>query len=418
MTSTPTDTSVPLPQGPPSRRPTARQWVRENLFSTWYNSALTVAFTVLLAWVLYRAGRFVVADARWEIIERNLRLLLVFRFPSEELWRVWTAMFVLAATFGIAAGAAARARADEIAAGRAQRLGGRFLALRRTGPVVVLVAILLLLAGSVGATMLVAGIAAVGVGCRFAGTRVPRRYAKWTAVLALAGLVAAFAVTIGFGGVHWKDWGGVQLTVFLAVGGIVLSFPLGLLLALGRRSSFPAIRVVCVVYIEIIRGVPLITLLFMGFLVIGFALPPGAPTPSVVTRAMIAIILFTAAYVAEIVRGGLQSIPKGQYEAAQALGLSPVKITWLIVLPQALRAVIPALVGQFISLFKDTSLVFIIGLTDLLGVATAVTNQPDFVAQGLIFETLIFASLIYWVGSYTMSRESQRLELRLGVGQR
>jgi general L-amino acid transport system permease protein len=122
--------------------------------------------------------------------------------------------------------------------------------------------------------------------------------------------------------------------------------------------------------------------------------------------------------VAEIVRGGLQAVPKGQVEAAQALGLSTVATTRLIVLPQALRVVIPALVGQFISLFKDTSLVFIIGLTDLLAVASIVTQQPDFQAQGLIFETLVFVSLVYWVGSYSMSRESQRLEQRLGVGER
>jgi general L-amino acid transport system permease protein len=137
-----------------------------------------------------------------------------------------------------------------------------------------------------------------------------------------------------------------------------------------------------------------------------------------VTRALVAFTLFTAAYVAEIVRGGLQGVPRGQIEAAQALGLSPLKTTRLIVLPQALRAVIPGLVGQFISLFKDTSLVVIVGLTDLLGVGRTITKQPDFLAQGLIVETLIFVSFIYWAGSYWMSRESQRLETRLGVGQR
>lgn len=420
MDPTQTGTLEPLPryEEPPARRLTPRGWVRENLFSTWYNSLLTIVFGAFLGWVLYRAARFVLVDGRWEIIDRNLRLLMVFRFPAEQLWRIWVAMFVLAATFGLAAGAAATVRKAEVEAGRARRVGGRFLPARRIGPVIVLVAILLWLAGSLNATLIVAGVAATSIGFRFLGTLVPPRYARWTAVLAFAGLAAAFAVVIGFGGVHWSDWGGLMLTVFLAVGGIVASFPLGVLLALGRRSTFPAIRVVCVVYIEIIRGVPLITLLFMGYLVVGFALPPGTPTPSVVTRAMVAIILFTAAYVAEIVRGGLQSVPRGQYEAAQALGLSPLKMTWLIVLPQALRAVIPALVGQFISLFKDTSLVFIIGLTEMLGVASAITKQPDFIAQGLIFETLIFVSLIYWVGSYSMSRESQRLEQRLGVGQR
>jgi general L-amino acid transport system permease protein len=198
----------------------------------------------------------------------------------------------------------------------------------------------------------------------------------------------------------------------------VLSFPLGVLLALGRRSSLPAVRWVCIAYIELIRGVPLITILFVGAFMLGFFLPAGMETPSLETRALVAIAIFTSAYVAEIVRGGLQSVPRGQVEAAQALGLSAVKTTRLIVLPQALRAVIPALVGQFISLYKDTSLVFIIGLTEVLAVAEAITKQPDFLAQGLFVETLLFAAFVYWAGSYWMSRESQRLERRLGVGER
>ena len=166
----------------------------------------------------------------------------------------------------------------------------------------------------------------------------------------------------------------------------------------------------CVAYIELFRGVPLITILFMAFFMIGFFLPEGVEPPSLVTRAIIGFVLFTSAYVAEIVRGGLQSVPAGQIEAAQALGLSPFRTTRRIVLPQALRAVIPALVGQFISLYKDTSLVFIIGLTELLAVAQNITKQPDFLAQGLYVETLVFVSFVYWTGSYWMSRESQRLE--------
>jgi general L-amino acid transport system permease protein len=206
--------------------------------------------------------------------------------------------------------------------------------------------------------------------------------------------------------------------VFLAVAAILLSFPFGVLLALGRRSSLPVVRAVCVAYIELFRGVPLITILFMAFFMIGFFLPEGVDPPSLVTRAIIGFTLFTSAYVAEIVRGGLQSVPAGQIEAAQALGLSPLRTTTRIVLPQALRTVIPGLVGQFISLYKDTSLVFIIGLTELLAVAQNITKQPDFLAQGLYVETLVFASFVYWTGSYWMSRESQRLERRLGLGER
>lgn len=402
---------------PPATRVRPVKWVRDNLFSTWYNTLLTVVFAPLASWVLYRVGRFVFADARWEIIERNLRLFLVFRFPGDELWRLWIALFVMAASFGLAAGAAVTVRAAEVARGTSRPAAKR-VALRRAGPLIVLLAVLLWLAGSLRALLLVAGVIVVGVAFRHAGQRLPHRYARWTGIGAAVGVLVALVVVIGFGGVGWSDWGGLMLTLWLAVGGIVISFPFGVLLALGRRSSLPVVRVVCVTYIELIRAVPLITLLFMGLFVIGLFLPPGFATPSAVTRALIAIVLFTSGYVAEIVRGGIQSIPTGQFEAARALGLSPYKTTRLIVLPQALRTVIPALVGQFISLFKDTSLVFIIGLSEILRVAETVRQQPDFLAQGLIFETLVFVSFVYWAGSYSMSRESQRLEQRLGVGKR
>ncbi|MBA2614973.1 MAG: amino acid ABC transporter permease [Actinobacteria bacterium] len=292
------------------------------------------------------------------------------------------------------------------------------MVLRRVGPLLVLVVVLLVFAQSLTATLLVAGVAATAVLFRVVGQRVPLRRARLASLLVLVGIAAAYLTITAFGGVPRDRWGGLLLTAFLAIGGIVISFPLGVLLALGRRSSFPAVRIVCTAYIELIRGVPLITILFMSAFALGFFLPPGSERPSAVTRALVALVLFTAAYVAEIVRGGLQGVPRGQLEAAQAIGLSPLKTTRLIVLPQALRNVIPALVGQFISLFKDTSLVFIVGLTELLAVAQNITKQSDFVAQGLFVETLIFAAFVYWAGSYWMSRESQRLETRLGVGVR
>ena len=192
----------------------------------------------------------------------------------------------------------------------------------------------------------------------------------------------------------------------------------GLLLALGRRSSLPGIRVVSVAYVEGFRAVPLVTLLFLGQYMIGFMFPNTVEPPSFLVRAVIAITLFEAAYIAEIVRGGLQAVPRGQVEAAQAIGLPPVKVLRLVVLPQALRAVIPAMVGQFISLFKDTSLLAIVGFFELLDVANAVTQQDAFRGQGLRPLALAFVGLIYWAGCSTMSRESQRLERRLGVGER
>jgi general L-amino acid transport system permease protein len=397
---------LPLPD-PPRRRLGPRAWARENLFSGPVNTAVTIVFGLLLAWVLYRIGRFVLVDARWEIIQRNIENLLVFRYPRDELWRLWGALFVLAAGFGLAAGIGSRGAAHATA----------LTALRRAAPMLVLVGVLLAFAGSLQATLLVAAIAATAVAARALGTRLPLR-GRLAPAIGLASLLGAYLLVAHFGGVGWEDWGGFHLTIFLAVGGIVLSFPLGVLLALGRRSRLPAVRWVCIAYIELIRGVPLITILFMGAFMLGFFLPEGIETPSAVTRALVAITIFTSAYVAEIVRGGLQSVPRGQVEAAQALGLSTLKTTRLIVLPQALRAVIPATVGQFISLFKDTSLVFIVGLTELLGVAEAITKQPDFLAQGLLVETLLFAAFVYWAGSYWMSRESQRLERRLGVGER
>jgi general L-amino acid transport system permease protein len=403
--------------GPPVRRVTPGRWVRANLFDGWLNTVLTVVFGAIVAWAAYRIARFVFVDARWEIIDRNITNILVFRFPRDEFWRLWAALLVLAAAFGLGAGAAATAREHEVREGRARPMAGG-LALRRAGPFLVLVAVLLWFAGSLQATMLTLAVGAVAVGSRLAGRRVPRRAHRSVAVAVLVGIVLAYAVVTGFGGVGWDRWGGLLLTVFLAVSGILISFPIGVLLALGRRSSLPAVRIVCVAYIEIFRGVPLITVLFMGAFALGFFLPPDTATPSLETRALVALVVFTAAYVAEIVRGGLQAVSRGQVEAAQALGLSPLKTTRLVVLPQALRAVIPALVGQFISLFKDTSLVATVGLTELLGVSQIITGQPDFVAQGLIFETLLFAAFVYWVGSYSMSRESQRLERRLGVGER
>lgn len=418
--STQIDTLEPLPspepQRPPGRKLSPREWMRENLFGSVFDTVLTVVFGLFLLWLAYRIGRFVFVDARWEIVERNITNLMVGSYPRDELWRLWAALFVLAASLGFGTGALGVQRRREVAEGRANPVGKG--GVRRLGPLILLVGVLLWFGGSLEALLLVLGISAVGAAFNFLGMRTPRRLERYVPLIVLAGIVVAFLVVGSFGGVGWNRWGGLLLTVFLAVSAILLSFPFGVLLALGRRSSLPAVRAVCVAYIELFRGVPLITILFMAFFMIGFFLPEGVEPPSLVTRAIIGFVLFTSAYIAEIVRGGLQSVPTGQIEAAQALGLSPFRTTRRIVLPQALRAVIPGLVGQFISLYKDTSLVFILALTELLAVAQNITKQPDFLAQGLYVETLVFASFIYWTGSYWMSRESQRLERRLGLGER
>ena len=229
---------------------------------------------------------------------------------------------------------------------------------------------------------------------------------------------AVYAVyrVIGLDGIDWRDWGGLHLSLIATVCAIALAFPIGVLLALGRRSTLPLVRVICVGYIEFFRGAPLITFLLSAQFFLGFFLNTSNPL-SLITRAIAAITLFSAAYIAEIIRGGLQAVPKGQVEAGQASGLSPAKITRLIVMPQALRAVIPAMVGQFISLFKDTSLLSIISVSDFLDVRQLVHSQEAFRGFG-IAETLTFVAFGYWAFSFAMSRESQRLERRLGVGQR
>jgi general L-amino acid transport system permease protein len=213
--------------------------------------------------------------------------------------------------------------------------------------------------------------------------------------------------------------GGLALTLMLSVSAIVVSFPIGVLLALGRTSTMPIFRIMSTVYIEIVRGVPLITWLLIAFLMLPVSLPEGVEIGGVM-RAIGAMVFFSAAYLAENVRGGLQAIPKGQYEASKALGMSTAQMTLFITLPQALRAVIPALVGQVIAIFKDTSLVTIVGLFDFLHLARQVIpaqSQP-FSFLGSIKETLIFAALVYWLFTFTFSRISLRLEKKLGVGER
>ena len=228
----------------------------------------------------------------------------------------------------------------------------------------------------------------------------------------------AFGVyqAIGLDGIDWEVWGGFHLNVIAAVIAIILAFPLGLLLALGRRSTLPAVRLLCIAYIEFFRGAPLITFLLSAQFFLGFFLNTDTPL-SLMTRVIAALTLFTAAYIAEVVRGGLQAVPAGQVEAGQAMGLSPPKVMRLVVLPQALRAVIPAMVGQFISLFKDTSLLTIVSIPEYLGVREIVHGQSAFRGFG-IAETLVFVAFGFWAVSFTMSRESQRLERRLGVGRR
>lgn len=210
-------------------------------------------------------------------------------------------------------------------------------------------------------------------------------------------------------------WGGLMVTLVVAVSGIAASLPLGILLALGRRSSMPAVRLFCVVFIEFWRGVPLITVLFMANFMLPLFLPEGV-TFNQLLRALVGVALFSAAYMAEVIRGGLQAIPKGQYEGADAMALTYWQKMRMIILPQALTLVIPGIVNTFIGLFKDTSLVYIIGLADLLGTVRRGFNDPDWITPTTPATGLVFAAFIYWLFCFSMSRYSIYTERRLDTG--
>jgi general L-amino acid transport system permease protein len=213
-------------------------------------------------------------------------------------------------------------------------------------------------------------------------------------------------------------WGGLLVTFLLAFGGIILSFPIGLALALGRRSKLPVVSVFSTIFIELIRGVPLVTILFMFSFILNLLLPPTVMNllPRI-NRALMAMTLFSAAYTAENIRGGLQAVPLGQMEAAKAVGMSSFQTMFFIVLPQALRAILPAIVGQFISLFKDTTLVVIVGINDFLGIGRSIINSTPAFLQ-LQLEVYVFIAIIYMIFSFLMSLASRKLESALGVGER
>jgi general L-amino acid transport system permease protein len=392
-------------------------WIRRNLFRTVGDSIITVVFGALAAYVLWSVVQFIFVTGRWEIIQVNLKLLLVGRFPEESLWLAGGS--VLAVTFWITAATSSGRRQSPDERGLGEKIWD---VIQRFGLIAGLGVLLISLAQ--GWQPIVLGVAVLGAVAlgRLVGRsrslfpvigRIPT--VLWQAALA-AVPIALVALTLAEATL--ESWGGFLINFYIAIISIVLCFPLGLLLALGRRSQLPIVRLLATTYIELIRGAPLFVLLLLAGVALEFFIP-AQDAPDAISRAVTVFTLFTAAYLAEIVRGGLQSIPKGQIEAGKALGLSTTKITGLITLPQALRNVIPAQIGQFISLFKDTTLAgAALSLFDVLNVGTAITKQDDFLGQGYIYESLAFVGLLFWVGSYVMSRESQRLEKKLGVGQR
>lgn len=331
-------------------------WLRKNLFNTWYNSLLTVICLVLLFWGLQGVVIWATTKAQWAVVQVNLRLFLVGRFPQTEYWRVWVVLAIASTLTAITA---------------VVFLGKQKLT---------------------GFTKLIA---------------------PWLSLIWLLSFpVILWLIGGGFGlrPVSSTLWNGLLLTLLMGAVSIVLSFPIGVLLALGRTSNLPVIRWFSILYIEIIRGVPLIGILFLAQVMLPLLFSADVRLDRVL-RAIAGLVLFSAAYMAENVRGGLQSVSRGQVEAAKALGLNTFFIVILIVLPQALRAVIPAIVGQFIGLFKDTSLLSLVGLVELTGIARSILAQPQFI--GRYPEVYLFIGLIYWLFCYSMSLASRRLENQL-----
>ncbi|MBB4267421.1 amino acid ABC transporter permease [Roseospira visakhapatnamensis] len=361
------ETFRPLPpRPPPSSTIGPLRWARDNLFSSPLNVMLTV-FGLYLAWLIvpYLVDWAILSadftgstwddcpsdGACWVFVGARLDFFIYGHYPPAERWRVDIVFLLLAVV---------------LVPQFIPRCPGR------------------LWLGVFGLTL----------------------YPVITGALLLGGVFGLEAVETG-------SWGGLMLTLVLSYVGIVAALPIGILLALGRRSSMPVIRSLCVVFIELWRGVPLISVLFMASVMLPLFLPDGVNFDKLL-RALIGIVMFQSAYMAEVIRGGLQGIPKGQYEAAAALGLGYWRATGLIILPQALKMVIPGIVNTFISLFKDTTLVLIIGLFDLLGTVQSSIVDP---AWGPVaVEGYVFAAFCFWVFCFGMSRYSQTLERKLHTG--
>ncbi len=405
------------PWVPPAAKPPITErgvigWLYHNLFDSIANSILTIVTLILLYLAASGLIRWI-SNAFWDPTWVNRKLFAAGSYPNSELEQPLMVLLVLCLLFGLSAGRWGSIVRD-ISVGLAAILV--VLAITPIG-----FNTQLWLAGALG--LLILGYV-IGI-VRLVTTRALT--ILWILSLPFTFIVLAGSISLPLIGtwnfatpVATNLWGGLLLTLLLTVVGIAFSFPIGVLLALGRRSTLPVVRGLCVAYIEIIRGAPLIALLFMGMALLPLFLPPSWPAPSSLVRVMVVITLFSAAYLAEVVRGGLQAVGTGQYEAADALGFSIVDKLRLIVLPQALTKVIPALVGQFISLFKDTSLVALLGLLDILGVAQSVVQQPDWlgVPGGITKELYLFTAMVYFLFSYGMSFASRRLETQLNTDQR
>jgi general L-amino acid transport system permease protein len=417
-------------------------WLRQNLFRTPLDTALSLLVGLIVLWFLASLYHWVVGQAQWAVITDNFRVLMAGLYPEDGGWRLSLAVIIVTGLAGLSWGIWGRMFANTGILLAVALIGFFFVPaiqnLSAEGALAAyfsdqVVPLMVVVRDAMIILILSLGI---GYGVGALAKRINRKLAGRVVLLAWFILIPlSFVLVRGLNPntpslpfVPTTQWGGLLLTFMLAFVAIVACFPLGVLLALGRSAkgrstgkgligwwtglgNYPIVKLFCIAYIEFFRGVPLVTVFFTANLVVGYAL--GNANVDAIVRAMVALTLFEAAYIAEIVRGRLQSLPPGQLEAAKAMGLNPLYAMIFITMPQALRAVIPALVGQFITMFKDTSLVAIIGLTELMGMANAVTAQGQFTENKR--ETYVFVAIVYFIFSYGMSYAARQLE-RSGSG--
>ncbi len=369
-------------------------WARQNLGGNWLNICFTL-FAGFLIWQGAIAGISWWGQAQWSVIADNFRLFAVGRYPADQDWRLWWLLWLTMCLAGAGWGRWGRWRRDVAVA-----VVAGFTMSAIAFPVDLRSRLAIITAGALV----------------FAGFWVGQCLKRWHyggITLAIA-LLAHFPIAIWLIGGGWgltpvssNLWNGFLLTILLAQFSIFFSFPIGALLALGRQSDLPVINWLSRCYIEVMRGLPLVGILFMAQVLLPLFLPQGIVIERV-WRAIAGFVLFTSAYVAEYLRGGLQAIPQGQVEAAQSLGLNAMQINMLIIFPQALRIAIPGLAGQFISLFKDTSLVAIVGMVDLMGISRSILANPNYL--GRYAEVYLFVGAVYGLIAYGMAWVSYRLE--------
>ena len=401
-------------------------WMRKNLFSSWGNGITTVVLIVAVVWILSGFLDWAVFTANftasvgsecrgqgacWALIREKYRYIFFGSFPYEQHWRPLFAVIAMLAMLVTSADRRMWNWRLLVIWG----LGSFVTFLLMFGQIHIPLSLFLTIALVVGG---------IGMSLRKAIAE-PMELNAYRAlaaiglvglVLRIAGILPAWSLGIApFSYVETSLWGGIPVTIILATYGLAFAFPYGVLLALGRRSNLPLIKGLCVGFIELIRGVPLISLLIMASVMLPLFLPSGT-TIDKFLRAQVAVILFAGAYIAEVIRGGLQSLPKGQFEAADAMGLSYPQKTLLIILPQAIRVVIPPLINTFIGFFKDTSLVLIIGIFDFLNTANQALVDPNW--AGFPGEVYLFAAFVYFIFCFSMSRYSKYLEVELNKGTR